>query len=204
MTLQISHVSYMFLSLLPAREPLSSRGRRLQDTPHQRQNKVYAPDNVVEVEVEDAMQQLSAEFFDDSHLVLYQGERRQLRIWLSNIGTQAIGDIWLVSGEDDEFWVDESGDQNSGLGQMSPLHHPQPIGEPPGVGSETFDSDNSLHPRMPYRIPWVSVESSSLAPGANFELPFVLHANKLGEQELCFLLTFREVCNILVTAHSQR
>jgi hypothetical protein len=44
MTLQISHVSYVFLSLLPAKEPLVSRGRRLQDTPHQRQNKVYSPD----------------------------------------------------------------------------------------------------------------------------------------------------------------
>ena len=201
MTLQISHVSYMFLSLLPARESLSSRGRRLQDTPHQRQNKVYAPDNVVKVEVEDATQRLSAEFFDDSHLVLYHGECRQMRIWLSNIGTQAIGDIWMVSGEDDEFWVDESGDQDSDTAQMAPLHHLQPIGEALGISSETFDSDNSLHPRMPYRIP---VESSSLAPGANFELPFVLYANKLGEQELCFLLTFREVCDILVTAHLQR
>jgi hypothetical protein len=200
MTLQISHVSYMFLSLLPARESLSSRGRRLQDTPHQRQNKVYAPDNVVNVEVEDATQRLAAEFFDDSRLVLYHGECRQMRIWLSNIGTHAIGDIWLVSGGDDEFWVDEPGDQDSGTGQMASLHHIQPIGEAPGTGSETFDSDNSLHPRMPYRIPRVSVEGSSLAPGANFELPFVLHANKLGEQELCFLLTFREVCDVLVTA----
>jgi hypothetical protein len=40
------------------------------------------------------------------------------------------------------------------------------------------------------------VEDSSLAPGANFELPFVLRANKLGEQELCLLFTFREVCNV--------
>jgi len=197
MTLRISHVSYMFLSLLPARESLSSRGRRLQDTPHQRQNKVYAPDNVVEVEVEDAAQRLSAEFFDDTHLVLYHGECRQMRIWLSNVGTRSIGDIWLVSGEDDEYWVDESGDQGTGARQMTPLPRPQPIGEAPVLGSETFDSDNSLLPKTPYRIPWTSVEDSSLAPGANFELPFVLHANKLGEQELCFLLIFREVCNII-------
>ncbi len=41
------------------------------------------------------------------------------------------------------------------------------------------------------------MENSSLAPGANFELPFVLHANKLGEQELCLLFTFREVYGCL-------
>jgi hypothetical protein len=40
------------------------------------------------------------------------------------------------------------------------------------------------------------VEDLSLAPGANFELPFVLHANKLGERELCLLFTFREVPNV--------
>jgi hypothetical protein len=40
------------------------------------------------------------------------------------------------------------------------------------------------------------VEDSSLAQGAHFELPFVLHANKLGEQELCLLFTFREVRNV--------
>ena len=40
------------------------------------------------------------------------------------------------------------------------------------------------------------MEDSSLAPGANFELPFVLHANKLGERELCLLFTFREVRHV--------
>jgi trafficking protein particle complex subunit 8 len=197
MTLQITHVSYTFLSLLPVRESLLSRGRRLQDTPHQRQNKVYAPDNIVKVEVEDAVQRLSAEFFDDSRLVLYHGECRPMGIWLSNIGTQAIGDIWLVSGNDDEFWVNESGDQDPGIRQTTPLNHLQPTGEVPALDSETFDSDNSLLPRAPYRVPLSSMEDSSLASGASFELPFMLHANKLGEQELCFLLTFREVCEIL-------
>ena len=40
------------------------------------------------------------------------------------------------------------------------------------------------------------MEDSSLAPGATFELPFVLHADKLGERELCLLFTFREVLDI--------
>ena len=50
----------------------------------------YTPDVVVKVEVEDATQCLSVEFFDDHRLVLYHGECRQMRIWLSNVGTQAI------------------------------------------------------------------------------------------------------------------
>ena len=121
MTLQITHVSYMFLSFLPAMEPLVSRGRRLQDTPHQRQNKVYAPDNVIKVEVEDAVQRMSVQFFDDSRLVLYQGECRKMQIWLSNTGTQAISEIWLVNGEDDEFWIGQSGDHETSTPQIAPL-----------------------------------------------------------------------------------
>ena len=114
MTLQITDVSYTFLSLLPAKESLVTRGRRLHDTPFQRQNKVYGPDVVVNVEVEDATQRLSAQFFDDNRLVLYHGERKQMRIWLSNVGTQSIGDIWLVGGQEDEFWVEETEDQGAG------------------------------------------------------------------------------------------
>ncbi|KAH9064332.1 ER-golgi trafficking TRAPP I complex 85 kDa subunit-domain-containing protein [Lactarius vividus] len=177
MALQITDVSYSFLSLLPAKESLVTRGRRLQDTPFQRQNKVYAPDVVVEVEVEDATQRLSAQFFDDNRLVLYHGERKEMRIWLSNVGTQAVGDIWLVGGREDEFWVEESGDQAA---------------EVSALASETFISDNSLLPRTPYRIPFPPTENPLLPPGANFEVPFVLHASKLGEQELCLLFTFRE------------
>jgi hypothetical protein len=121
MILQIADVSYSFLSLLPAKESLVVRGPRLHDTPFQRQNKVYAPDVVVKVEVEDASQRLSAEFFDDNRLVLYHGERKQMRIWLSNVGTQAIGDIWLVGGQEDVFWVEESGDQGAGARFTSPF-----------------------------------------------------------------------------------
>lgn len=123
MTLQITDVSYSFLSLLPATESLVTRGRRLQDTPFQRQNKVYGPDVVVKVEIEDATQRLSAEFFDDNRLVLYQGERKQMRIWLSNVGAQSIGEIWLVGGQEDEFWVEVPEDQGTGARYTSSFFH---------------------------------------------------------------------------------
>ena len=54
----ITHVTFDFLSLLPVTESLAIRGRRLQDTPQQRQSKVYAPDVLIKVDVEDASQRL--------------------------------------------------------------------------------------------------------------------------------------------------
>ena len=82
------------------------RGRRLNDTPIQRQGKVYAPDTLIKVEVEEAGHRLHAHFVDDRHMVLAQGEYKHQRIWLTNSGTRPIGELWLLAGEEDELWID--------------------------------------------------------------------------------------------------
>lgn len=82
------------------------RGRRLHDTPAQRASKVYAPDVLIQVEVEEAGQRLHANLVDDRHPVLAQGEYKTLKLWLTNSGTRKIGELWLVYGEDDAVWLD--------------------------------------------------------------------------------------------------
>lgn len=106
-SLIITEVAYDFLSLLPNTEPLRTRGRRLHDTPQQRLGKVYAPDLLIKVDVEDAGHRLSVNFADDGDLVFAQGECKQLRLWLSNEGTEEVGEVWMVAGVDDHVWVDE-------------------------------------------------------------------------------------------------
>ncbi len=106
MSLSITHTTYHFLSLLPVTESLAIRGRRLHDTPLQRQVKTYAPDTVLKVDVEDAAHRLQANFVDDRHLLLAQGECRRMTIWLSNSGKKDVREIWLVPGDSDEIWLD--------------------------------------------------------------------------------------------------
>ena len=89
------------------------RGRRLNDTPIQRQGKVYAPDVVMKIEVEEAGQRMHAHFVDDRHLVLAQGEYKYQSVWLTNSGTRPIRELWVLSAEDDELWVD-TGNEGSG------------------------------------------------------------------------------------------
>ena len=113
-TLLVTHVTYDFLSLLPATESLASRGRRLQETPLQRQSKLYAQDIFIKAEIEAASQRLSVNFVDDGHLVLAHGECKKMRLWLSNQGISVIDDIWLVAGPEDEYSVDESGQPCTG------------------------------------------------------------------------------------------
>lgn len=66
---------------------------------------MYAPDVMIKTEIEDASQRLLVNFVDDGQLVLAQGECHEMRLWLSNAGTENIGEIWLVDGADDEMWV---------------------------------------------------------------------------------------------------
>lgn len=170
----ITHVTYNFLSLLPATESLFSRGRRLHETPLQRQTPTYGPDVAIQVDVDEASQQLLANFVDDSRLVLVQGECKRMKLWLSNAGTRNIGEVWLVAGTDDEIWVDLDPDSDTPSGQS--------------LSTEVLHSDNSILPQQPFCIPL----DNSLAPGDNLEFSIVIHADRASEHDLCLLLVFRE------------
>ncbi|KAI0721227.1 ER-golgi trafficking TRAPP I complex 85 kDa subunit-domain-containing protein [Cerioporus squamosus] len=179
-SLVATHATYEFFALLPASESLAVRGRRLNDTPLQRQGKVYAPDVLIKVEVEEAGQRLHAHFVDDRHLMLAQGEYKHQRVWLTNSGTRPISELWLLAGEQDELWVD-AGDDSADPSSSSPPK------------SEILQSSNTLSTRKPYRIPLESIHSSPvLAPGDGVQLPFILHAAHHGEQDLSMLFIFRE------------
>ncbi|CAL1695522.1 unnamed protein product [Somion occarium] len=187
--LKLTHVKYEFLSLLPVTEPLAIRGRRLYDTPHQRQNKVYAPDVSLTVEVEDAGKRLQAAFVDDRRLVLAEGECKQMNIWLQNTGKQTINELWVLAGRDDELWVNVPTEKHDD--------------EPAKSYTEELLSDNSIEPRRPFRIPISDIHSSSgIEPGESITIPVILHATKLDDQDLCILLAFRE--NPDESFHSKR
>ncbi|KAI0051657.1 hypothetical protein FA95DRAFT_1484733 [Auriscalpium vulgare] len=175
-TLFITQASYSFLNLLPSSESLAVRGRRLQDTPIQRQSKVYAPDVYIKALVEDASQRLSVDFVDDGRLVLEHGECMHMRLWVSNIGTEAINDIWIVAGPDDEYCIDD-GDVADSV---------------PPPAFEVFTSSNSLAQRLPQRVPLDKLLGSPLAPGQSFEFALTLHANTVGDQELSMAVVFRQ------------
>ena len=95
------------MSLLAASEPLWTRGRRLHDTPVQRQGKVYSPDVFSVVQVEGSSQRLSASFVEDGQLVVEHGECCRMHVWLSNTGTESIDEIWIVGGPEEEYWIDD-------------------------------------------------------------------------------------------------
>lgn len=101
----ITHAIYEFLSLLPSKESLSYRGRRLQDTLSQRQKPAYSPDVVMNIVIEETSHKLLAHFVDDDRLVLAQGETKSMSLWFSNTGTKAINEMWLVPGPEDEICV---------------------------------------------------------------------------------------------------
>lgn len=99
-------ITYNFLGLLPTTESLARHGRRLQDTPQQRQTVTYAPDILIRTDVEEASQELAISFENDGLLVLNEGEQLPMKFWMTNVGHKTIGEIWLVSGPEDQIWLE--------------------------------------------------------------------------------------------------
>ncbi|GJE87623.1 ER-golgi trafficking TRAPP I complex 85 kDa subunit-domain-containing protein [Phanerochaete sordida] len=186
-TLVATHVKFSFLSLLPVTESLAVRGRRLHDTPHQRQNKVYAPDVLIKTEVEDSGYRLQTTFIDGRHLSLYQGERRRVDVRLHNSGSRSISELWLVSDTAAQLWIDHSAAPSEDAAQST----------------ETFQSANSLAAPEPYLVDLTHVDSASkLEPGQEVQLPLLLYAARTGEHDLSLLMVYREVGDD--TFHSAR
>lgn len=198
-SLTLTHIQYDFLELLPATESLAVRGRRLHDTPLQRANKIYAPDVLIKVEVEEAGQRLHVNLADDRHSVLAQGEYKTLKLWLSNSGTRKISELWLVSGATDAIWIDVDEPVSASKFLRRPVFVFALITILALASSSTqveiLQSSNSLAPRTPYRIPLDVINGSTeLAPSESMQIPLILHASHVAEQDLCLLFVFREVC----------
>lgn len=107
-SLTIPSITYEFLGLFPARESLARRGRRLQDTPQQRQTVTYAPDILIRTDVEEASQELTVSFENNGLLVLDEGEYKSMKLWMTNTGRKTISEIWLVGGPEDQIWLESS------------------------------------------------------------------------------------------------
>ena len=103
----LTELTYKFLASIPCSEPLGTRGRRLNETAAQRQDKIYAPDVFVELETEERKQRLDAIFVEDKQVALIQGERKRLELWVNNTGVEDVNEIWMVSGPDNVVWIEK-------------------------------------------------------------------------------------------------
>lgn len=177
-------------------EPLASRGRRLHDTPLQRQQPTYAPDVIMRVEVVASHHKLVASYIEDEQLVLIQGENKSMRLWLTNTGSKPIGEIWMVAGAEDEIWVGDGDIMRDCAYELFILVICTSRIWIAMAVTEVIRSQNSLEPQKPYRLSTSGSNQSSssvLEPGDGVEVPFIFHAETTGSHELCLLFVFREV-----------
>lgn len=111
----MSAAKFDFLSLLSVTEPLTSRGKRLHATQAQRITPTYGPDVKLKVDIAPSRNKLVPSFVEDGQLVLKQGETRELKLWLWNAGTSPIEEIWIVTSGEQELWVGEKKEEDSGM-----------------------------------------------------------------------------------------
>ena len=108
--LVLTELTYKFFASIPCSEPLGTRGRRLNDTAVQRQNKTYAQDVFVEIETEECRRRLDASFVEDGQVGLIQGERKRLELWVNNTGVEDVSEVWMVSGSENVVWIERPAD----------------------------------------------------------------------------------------------
>ncbi|KIJ68594.1 hypothetical protein HYDPIDRAFT_125323 [Hydnomerulius pinastri MD-312] len=172
-SLTIPWLKYNFLGLLPTVESLARRGRRLQDTPQQRQTVAYAPDILIKVDVEEASQELAVSFVHIEPLVLIEGECKRMKLWLSNAGSRSIGEIWLVDDPEDQIWLGSSSTESLSLADGS---------------SEIIHTDNKLPSWAPHSVPI----DQPLEPTEGTEVGLTWRPGKRANQDLCLLFIYRE------------
>ncbi|KAG2369466.1 ER-golgi trafficking TRAPP I complex 85 kDa subunit-domain-containing protein [Suillus spraguei] len=189
-SLVITGVAYDFLGLLPTVESLARRGRRLQDTPQQRQTITYAPDEFLKLNVEEASQELAVTFMDDGPLVLVEGECKRMKLWMSNTGSRDIGEVWVVPGPEDEIWIgpldSEEGMFDCWLIAFEGAY--AELGLATSMSWKTWQSDNKIVQPTPYSIPL----AEKLVVAGSTEVTVVLHAGRKRKQDLSLLFIYRE------------
>ena len=120
-SLSFPSLSYAFLALLPCTESLATPGRRLNDTPTQRQSVMYGPDIPVEIAVQESCARLQCRFIapfemydvsgEDKHqeeISVLDGEIRKETLTIRNVGDRMVEDIWLVPPDEGSIWIGEA------------------------------------------------------------------------------------------------
>jgi hypothetical protein len=172
-------------------ESLARRGRRLQDTPQQRQTITYAPEEHLKVDVEEASQELAVAFVDDGPLVLAEGEYKRMKLWMSNAGSRDIGEVWVVPGVEDQIWIEplDGGEGVFDCWLITSASAYAELGLDTRLAWKTWQSDNKIVPPTPHSIPL----AEKLVTSGSTEVTIVLHAGSKRKQDLSLLFIYREV-----------
>ncbi|KAG8826095.1 hypothetical protein FRC19_009702 [Serendipita sp. 401] len=185
-TLVLTEARYYFFSNLPVKEPLSIRGKRLNDTVAQRQEATYAPSQFTRVPVRQVGCMLSVEQVDeddeegDEDIVMVQGEIYSVVLRITNRGIEEINEVWLTAADNISIWIDP---EKRGKGHDFP--------EPLSGSSEEISVHNIVTGTRPFLLPLETLTSSpSLPPGHFIDVHFLLHSEDIIDSTLNILVTY--------------
>ena len=157
----------------------------MNKTPAQWRQPTYGPDKILQVDTKDVGVRLQANFVEDRHLILAQGELKEMKLWFCNTGSLPIREVWVVSGADDNLWIEDGQKSLEGGGTPSLCDNTSKTAP---SRTESSTSSNSITPSPPYQI---SLESG-LEPDESMEISILFHAHIIAEK-LSLLIVYREV-----------
>jgi len=134
--------------------------------------------------VTEATHKLAMSFAEDGKIRVLQGEKRLMNLWVVNLGSRPIRELWVVPDSEDEIWVGDA-DEEEAI-----KHEAGVTREASGVSIQIIKSSNSLVSPQPLRIP---VPGGVLRPEDEFTVPLALHTEMIGEKQFCLFFVYREV-----------
>lgn len=134
---------------------------------------------------------------------MMQGERRSMNLWVVNMGSRPVKEIWMVPDSEDEVWVgDVAGDdegQEAGEAEEEEkggdTQETDDAKEESITAVEVIKSSNSLLSPQPLRIP---IPGGVLRPDDGFSVPLTLHTESIGEKQFCLFFSYREVSGLVI------
>ncbi|KAG8936905.1 hypothetical protein FRC02_009995 [Tulasnella sp. 418] len=229
-TVQFTHATFNFLGLVPISEPLSIKGKRLNDTIAHQRSVAYAKETYLHANVKHSGGRLKIEFLDEGHgeMTVVQGELKRTRIRVKNVGGQPVEEIWCMineegisawidienteKGEDEESQNDDEEEEEEEGDEEIDDDEDEEEGEEEDEKREndgtTMVSTNSLKRSDPIKIPI----SRILGDNAHLEsrdfldlnLVFQSHATGSGKLSALFIFREREDSTTFLTTFAQR
>ncbi|PWN52637.1 hypothetical protein IE53DRAFT_384894 [Violaceomyces palustris] len=161
-------VSFLLEDLLPLKEVLEKKGKRLTATKAQRMEPAYAQDQSLVITIHEPKPVLSVDI-KDRFTFLGLGEEKTVALILENEGTVPLTDLRVL------------------VDSPASIHFPNPFGTK--ASPLRLESKNDLDEQAPFDVP---LEGDELVAGRKAELPLVLRGSSASTSELCYLFVFRD------------
>ncbi|CED84527.1 Protein with predicted involvement in meiosis (GSG1) [Phaffia rhodozyma] len=187
-----THASFRFHNLLPCRQSLLRKGKRLNVTRAQRLTPTYSPDVSLTIDITPARPILNINL-EELPLVIGEGESVLCMVDITNKGSAELTDLRMMANEETVLRIaniEPKENDGASVSSMSTLYSTTSTTAADGLPNLSVPND--LCPSFPTSIHTPSI---SIAPGQTISVPFLCYGRSAGLHDLLLLFVYQSSAN---------